>query len=268
MSRWVRSPAQGRASTPRPANSRTRSATPTAFRSQAMILAPACPNASATALPICPARPTPVTRATLPPKSNRVEFMGPRSGRSWRRGGGEVGAEPVEALEPFHGHFLGSERAVALAGLGIAVPVAPAGAEQAQPEGDIGQAGPHVGVVAGVPGLDRIEALVLQPLYEGTGAPILQVRHRDEPTHGMNQLRYLTERGQHLLDERRTPAADVPVEGLRHAECPAATDDRPRHVRSADRAAARLAQHVVEVERHAHAPQPVHHGARAPHAIG
>ena len=35
-------------------------------------LAPAWPNASATAFPICPARPTPVTNTTLPRKSNAV----------------------------------------------------------------------------------------------------------------------------------------------------------------------------------------------------
>ena len=53
--------ALGRASTPAAANSRTRSATPTALRSHATIRAPAFPKPSATALPIWPARPTPVT---------------------------------------------------------------------------------------------------------------------------------------------------------------------------------------------------------------
>ena len=109
---------------------------------------------------------------------------------------------------------------------------------------------------------------LLQPLDEGAGAPILEVRHRDEPAHRVDQLRDLAERGQHLLDERRAPAADVAVERLRHAERPATADDGPGHVRPAHRAASRLAQHVVEVERHAHALQPVHHGARAPHPIG
>ena len=81
MSGWVRSPAQGRASTPRAANSRTRSATPTAFMSHATMRAPARPNARATAFPICPARPTPVTSATFPLKSYVAEFT-ERRGRA------------------------------------------------------------------------------------------------------------------------------------------------------------------------------------------
>ena len=45
------------------------------IESHATIRAPAWPNASATALPICPARPTPVTSATLPLKSNAGAVM-------------------------------------------------------------------------------------------------------------------------------------------------------------------------------------------------
>src|SRR5438552_9974837 len=64
-----RSPAAARASTPRAANSCARSASAPAFTSAITRRAPASPNPSATAWPICPTRPTPVTRATLPCRS-------------------------------------------------------------------------------------------------------------------------------------------------------------------------------------------------------
>src|SRR2546430_9623496 len=54
---------------PSPANSFTRSASPTAFTSASTSFAPARPKPRATACPICPTRPTPATSATLPRKS-------------------------------------------------------------------------------------------------------------------------------------------------------------------------------------------------------
>src|SRR3989454_3936587 len=65
----VRSPAEALAAMPSPANSFTRSASPTAFTSASTSFAPARPKPRATACPICPTRPTPVTSATLPRKS-------------------------------------------------------------------------------------------------------------------------------------------------------------------------------------------------------
>src|SRR6266699_5745901 len=65
----VRSPADVLAAIPSAANSLTRSARPTALTSASSSFAPARPRPRATACPICPTRPTPVTRATLPRKS-------------------------------------------------------------------------------------------------------------------------------------------------------------------------------------------------------
>src|SRR5258707_12557898 len=62
----VRSPAEALAVIPSAANSLTRSASPTALTSASSSFAPARPMPRATAWPICPTRPTPVTRATLP----------------------------------------------------------------------------------------------------------------------------------------------------------------------------------------------------------
>src|SRR5438046_1086322 len=66
---WVRSPAEALAAMPSAANSLTRSARPTALTSASNSLAPARPSPRATACPICPTRPTPVTRATFPWRS-------------------------------------------------------------------------------------------------------------------------------------------------------------------------------------------------------
>src|SRR6266576_359085 len=65
----VRSPAEALAAMPSAANSLTRSARPTALTSASNSLAPARPSPRATACPICPTRPTPVTRATFPQRS-------------------------------------------------------------------------------------------------------------------------------------------------------------------------------------------------------
>src|ERR1043166_9178354 len=55
------------------ANSLTRSARPTAFTSASSSLAPARPRPRATAWPIWPTRPTPVTRATFPRRSTGTD---------------------------------------------------------------------------------------------------------------------------------------------------------------------------------------------------
>src|SRR6266508_706768 len=65
----VRSPGDAFATMPSAANSFTRSARPTALTSASSSFAPPRPRARATACPIWPTRPTPVTSATLPPSS-------------------------------------------------------------------------------------------------------------------------------------------------------------------------------------------------------
>src|SRR5205814_2483748 len=65
----VRSPATARTATPLAVSSVARSATTVASWPTMMSWAPAAPKPRATACPICPTRPTPVMRATLPRKS-------------------------------------------------------------------------------------------------------------------------------------------------------------------------------------------------------
>src|SRR6266576_1048411 len=69
----VRSPADALAAMPSAPNSLTRSARPTALTSASSSFAPARPKPRATAWPICPTRPTPVTRTTLPWKSGGTD---------------------------------------------------------------------------------------------------------------------------------------------------------------------------------------------------
>src|SRR6266511_600473 len=72
----VRSPAEAFAARPWAANSFTRSARPTALTSASSSLAPARPSPRATAWPIWPTRPTPVTSATLPARSTAMVHRG------------------------------------------------------------------------------------------------------------------------------------------------------------------------------------------------
>src|SRR5207248_6439258 len=65
----VRSPAAAWTEKPSAVNSFARSASPAALTSAMTSCAPARPNPRATAWPIWPTRPTPVTSATLPRKS-------------------------------------------------------------------------------------------------------------------------------------------------------------------------------------------------------
>jgi hypothetical protein len=57
----------------------------------------------------------------------------------------------------------------------LAVPIASSTARQTERQGVIGQSGPQIRVVAGVPGFHRVEAFILEALEEGTGTPLLQV---------------------------------------------------------------------------------------------
>src|SRR5256885_17187786 len=95
----------------------------------------------------------------------------------------------MEPVQPFQADLLGANGPVSPARLWIAVPVASAGAQGAEPQGDVGEPRSQVGIVTRVPGFHGIEAFALEPLDEGPGAPLFQVGHRYQSSRGMNQLR-------------------------------------------------------------------------------
>src|SRR5215210_4806812 len=127
------------------------------------------------------------------------------------------------------------------------MPIASAGPFEPEPEGDVREPGAQPGVVAGVPGLDRVESLVLEALEKGTGAPLLQVGHGHDATHSVHQVRDLPELRQHLVDEGRTAPADIAIEGLTHVDRAAPADHRTGHMGPSHRATTRLPQHVLEI---------------------
>ena len=139
------------------------------------------------------------------------------------------------------------------AGLRIAVPVAAAGPEQAQPERDVGEPGAELPVVTRVPGLHRIEPLELEPLDERAGPPILEVGDGKESPHRVHLGGDFGKLGQDLLHEGGAAAPDEAVERLTHVRGPAPAHDGPGDVRPPDGAAVGVAQDIVEVERDARA---------------
>src|SRR5688572_15536551 len=97
----VRSPADAFAAMPSAANSLTRSASPTALTSASSSFAPARPRPRATAWPICPTRPTPVTSATLPCRSAGTDDVVHGWSAALREPHGAVGPDHVHgALNP------------------------------------------------------------------------------------------------------------------------------------------------------------------------
>src|SRR6267378_3424242 len=98
---WVKSPADALAVIPSAANSLTRSASPTALTSASSSFAPARPMPRATAWPICPTRPTPVTSTTLPRRSAGTDDVVHRRCAALREAHGAVAADHVDgALNP------------------------------------------------------------------------------------------------------------------------------------------------------------------------
>src|SRR5256886_3120492 len=98
----VRPPAAASTANPLAASSRARSARPPAFTSAMTSCAPARANPVATACPIWPTRPTPVTSATLPRKSGGTgDDLVNRRRASLREGDAPVPAHDVHAaLDP------------------------------------------------------------------------------------------------------------------------------------------------------------------------
>src|SRR6266566_4593506 len=91
----VRSPADVLAAIPSAANSLTRSASPTALTSASSSFAPARPRPRATAWPICPTRPTPVTRTTFPRRSAGTDDVVHRRGAALRKPDRAIAADHI-----------------------------------------------------------------------------------------------------------------------------------------------------------------------------
>src|SRR6266550_1762405 len=92
----VRSPADVLAAIPSAANSLTRSASPTALTSASSSFAPARPRPRATAWPICPTRPTPVTSATFPRRSGGTDDVVDRRCAALREAHRAVAADHID----------------------------------------------------------------------------------------------------------------------------------------------------------------------------
>src|SRR6185436_13859985 len=105
-----------------------------------------------------------------------------------------TGPQLLEPLEPLERDLLRAERAVRLSGLGVAVPIAAARAEQAESQRDAGEARAEIGVVTRMPDFHGVQPLALQALEKGARPPLLEMGHRDDPTHAVHRLGHLAER--------------------------------------------------------------------------
>src|SRR5207245_8984761 len=113
------------------------------------------------------------TRVRRTPRGRTRARWRPRGAvRSRLDGRGGSRPQLLEPLQPLEGHLLRAQRAMGLARLRIPMPVAAPGPQQAEPQGDVGEAGTEVGIVARVPGFDGVESLALEPLEDRAGAPL------------------------------------------------------------------------------------------------
>jgi hypothetical protein len=105
---------------------------------------------------------------------------------------------------------------------------------------------PQIGIMAGVTGLYRVQALSLQPLNDRPSSPILQMGHRNRPARSMHNTGHSGECRQSLFHERRAPATQKTIERIVEAGSPSVAYNGPSDVRPADGPAPGLVEHGLE----------------------
>jgi hypothetical protein len=139
------------------------------------------------------------------------------------------------------------------------MPIAAAGSEEAQVESDVRKLRADVGIVAGVAGFHRVQALGFEPLDHGAGAAFLQMRDRDHSTSLMHHSSHGGKRGQGLVYEGRSPTPQKTIEGIIEARGSAVANDGTSHMGSTHRATAGFLEYALERKIDAKSPQLFHH---------
>jgi hypothetical protein len=147
------------------------------------------------------------------------------------------------------------------------VPVAAAGAQQSKLEGYVGETRPQVRIVTGVPGLDRVQPLLLESLDQGSGASFLEMGHRDHASCVMDNGRDGSKWGESLFHECGPTSPDPTIEGIVGVKCSAMPYDRASDVWPANRTAPRLLQHALEGQLHTMPLQLLDHLLSPPHPV-
>jgi hypothetical protein len=144
------------------------------------------------------------------------------------------------------------------AGQAVAVPVAAAGAEQPELEGEIGQGSPVFGLMAGMPSLHRIETNVLEFPEAGPGAAVFEVGGAGYSPRAVHQFADFSQCRKHLGDKTRLASTDVTIKRLVQTAHHSSLDERPADVRTAHRSPARLGQDIIHRDIHPHCVEPAH----------
>ena len=105
--------------------------------------------------------------------------------------------------------------------------------------------------MTGMANLDAVEPLTLKLADPALGPVVAQVGRDRDPTHAVDQLRHLAERGERLCHVAGLAAAEVAAERVAHVGAHAPLHQYPRDMRASDCAVASLAHHVLELDIHA-----------------
>jgi hypothetical protein len=128
------------------------------------------------------------------------------------------------------------------------MPVAPARSKHAEFDGEFGQAGPGIRIVAGVPGFDRVQSLLLETRENRAGTAVFEMSGGHEAADQMDQRCYLGEGGEPLGHVAGSGPPDVAVESVVQVGCMTQPDQRTRHVWPSNRPVPRLEKDVVYLE--------------------
>jgi hypothetical protein len=115
------------------------------------------------------------------------------------------------------------------------MPIAPPGSQEPQLDGDIGEAGAQIWVMAGVPGFHGIQSLGLEALDQSAGATFFQMSGRHHTTGGVDHFGDGSKAGKHLFHECRAAAPNQTIEGIGRVGRPAVAHDRSCDMRPAHR---------------------------------
>ncbi len=151
-------------------------------------------------------------------------------------------------LQPLGGNRLRSKSRVRRRSCSVAMPVAAARSKHAELDGEFGQASSGFGIVAGMPGFDRVQSLLLETGENRAGTAVFEMSGGHEAADQMDQRCYLGEGGEPLGHVAGAGPPDVAVEGVVQVGRMTPPDQRTRHMWPSNRPVPRLEKDVVYLE--------------------
>ena len=150
----------------------------------------------------------------------------------------------------------------------LTMPIRATAASQPERESSLGDRGADLTVVTWMPGLDGIQAVLLQHREFGHRTEVLQVGCGEYSPEGVNERGDVLQGWQRLVDKCWSAPADVSIECLLFVSDVPPCDQRPRDVGPSECRVPRRQNYVVERNRHAETHEAGDHRSPATLPIG